>query len=416
MEKNSLNEVSQSAYKNKHSTETALLKVKDDITRAQDENHAAFLIMLDLSAAFDTIDHGILFQRFEHDFGIKGTALKWFKSYITGRKFRVCIGGEMSDDFILNYGVPQGSIIGPRAFTKYSQCVTTIIHRYGLRYHIYADDIQLYSIFDPKIPGDAAVAIFKLSCCVEDIRSWMNQNKLKLNDSKTEFFIATSSQNMNRLTDTTIRIGTTEISPAATIRNLGVVFDSNMTMSSHITSLCKSVNFILWNISRIRKFIDQDTCNTLMRTLVLSKLDYANALLLGCKQTDISRLQRLHNKAACIIYQVPRFHSTSVLLNNLHWLPINKRILFKILMYIYKCINDLAPVYLADSISLFTPSREGLRSSMDTTRLSVARSNRKYGAGSFSLEGPKLWNNIPCVVRTSPTIMVFKTSLKGHLF
>ena len=148
MEKNDLNEVFQSAYKNKHSTETALLKVKDDITRALDKNHATFLIMLDLSAAFDTIDHGILFHQFEHDFGIKGMALQWFKSYMSGRTFRVCISGEMSESVTLDYGVPQGSIIGPRALTKYAQHVATIIRQHGFMFHIYADDIQVYHTFD----------------------------------------------------------------------------------------------------------------------------------------------------------------------------------------------------------------------------------------------------------------------------
>ena len=97
-----------------------LFKVKDDITRALGENLAIFLIMLDLSAAFDTIYHGIMFHQFEHDFGIKGTALLWFRSYMSGRTFKVCISGEMSDSFTLDYGVLQGSIIGPWTFTKYA--------------------------------------------------------------------------------------------------------------------------------------------------------------------------------------------------------------------------------------------------------------------------------------------------------
>ena len=129
MQSNDLDEVNQSAYKNRHSTETALLKVTNDIALALDKNKAAFLIMLDLSAAFDTIDHDIFIHRLEHGFGIKGTALKWFSSYISGRKFRVSVGGMFSDYFDLNYGVPQGSIIGPRVFTMYSHNVASIIRR-----------------------------------------------------------------------------------------------------------------------------------------------------------------------------------------------------------------------------------------------------------------------------------------------
>lgn len=384
MERNGLNEAFQSAYKNRHSTETALIKVKDDITRALDRNHAVFLIMLDLSAAFDTIDHEILFDQFEHVYGVKGTALQWFKSYMTGRSFKVSINGEMSDDFTLDFGVPQGSIIGPRAFTKYAQYVATIIRSHGFMYHIYADDVQGYHIFNPKIAGDSVTAIFRLSNCIAEIRHWMTKNKLKLNDSKTEFFVASPPQLRHHLAGISIQIGTVEISPSEKVQNLGVVFDSAMNMSSHVTALCKSIHSYLWNISRIRRFIDIETCKTTMRALVLSKLDYGNAVLLGCNNADTRRLQRLQIKAARIIYQVPKRHSASALLTKLHWLSIDNRIIFKTMLYIYKCMNDLAPIYLTNSVSTFTPNRAGLRSSRDTLRLDVPRISRKYGAGSRS--------------------------------
>ncbi|XP_072043250.1 uncharacterized protein [Amphiura filiformis] len=242
MHANELDELCQSAYKEKHSTETALLKVTNDIARAIDDNKAVFLIMLDLSAAFDTIDHDILFSRLEHGFGIKGTVLQWFKSYISGRQFRVSVGGVMSDRHVLECGVPQGSIIGPRVFTKYSQYIANIIRRHGLHFHIYADDVQIYMFFNPKIPGDSACAIFKLSMCVEEVRDWM------------------------------------------------------------------LFNFLLWNLSRIRRFVTEDASSNAMRALVLSKIDYANALLSGCRSKDVARLQRLQNRAARIIF---KFHAVT---------------------------------------------------------------------------------------------------------
>ena len=107
---------------------------------------------------------------------------------ITGRHFRISVGGNMSEEFILECSVPQGSVIGPRVFTMYSQYVSTIIRRHGLNYHIYADDVQIYMSFDPNVPGDAACAIFKITSCVEELRVWLMKNMLKLNDAKTEFF------------------------------------------------------------------------------------------------------------------------------------------------------------------------------------------------------------------------------------
>ena len=124
--------------------------VKNDIERALDDKNAVFLVMLDLSAAFDTIGHDIPMQHLEHGFGIKGTALNWFHSYITGRHFRISVGSNMSEEFILECYVPQGSAIGSRVFSMYSHnYVSSKIIRHGLNYHIYADDVKIYMSFDP---------------------------------------------------------------------------------------------------------------------------------------------------------------------------------------------------------------------------------------------------------------------------
>ena len=329
----------------------------------------------------------------------------------------MCVAGKQSDVFPLEFGVPQGSIIGPKAFIMYSQPVAQIIRFHGIKFHIYADDIQLYITFNPQIPGEAAVATYRLTSCVADIRRWMTENKLKLNDSKTEFFISASQKNMSKLSHINIRIGNETISPSNTIKNLGVTFDPSMTMSSHITSLCQSINFNLRNISRIRRFIDKESCAHAMRALILSRLDYANSLLAGCRGSDITRLQRLQNRAARIIFQVPCRHSSSPLLQSLHWLPIEKRIIFKILLYVYKSLHGLTPTYLSDSISLHKPSRQGLRSAMDATRLMVPpRSRRMVGERAFPICAPKLWNDLPSTIRSASSPQTFKRQLKTQLF
>ena len=239
---------------------------------------------------------------------------------------------------------------------------------------------------------------------------------LKMNDSKTELFIAASKYNITRLSDTTIQIGCAEIVPSPTIKNLGITFDTAMTMSNQITSMCKSINFLLWNLAKIRRFIDQDASSNAMRALILSKLAYGNALLFGCNVKDLARLQRLQNRAARIVYQVPRRHSTSPLLNSLHWLPVDKRIRFKILLHVFKVLNGLSPIYLTDYIATYIPPRKGLRSELDITRLVIPRSNRKIGDGSFSVSGPTIWNQLPATLRTSLTVESFKKGLKTYIF
>ena len=169
----------------------------------------------------------------------------------------------------------------------------------------------------------------------------------------------------------------------------------SIRMTPHIIATRKSINFTLWNMSRIRKFIDRDSCSHAMRALVLSRLDYANSLLAGCNTGDIKRLETLQNKAARIIFRVPRLESATPLLNTLHWLPVKKRIIFKTLLYVYKVLNGLAPAYLTRFISLYTVPREGLRSAKDTLRLNVPKTQLKISDGLFSSFGPKTGTNYP---------------------
>ena len=142
MTANNLFPVLQSAYRQNHSTETALLKVKNDLLLNMDKGHVTLLVMLDLSAAFDTVDHGILLHRLQSKLGLRDKALSWFKSYLAGRTQQVSVNGSLSDKFSLSCGVPQGSCLGPLLFTASS--LFDIMKSHLPSVHTYADDTQLY--------------------------------------------------------------------------------------------------------------------------------------------------------------------------------------------------------------------------------------------------------------------------------
>ena len=188
---NSLFDPLQSAYRDKHYTETDLIKVQNVILSALDACSSAILLMLDLSAAFDTIDHDILLSRLCNVYGITGNALDWFRSYLTGRIQRVVIEDSVSVDQELDFGVPRGSVLGPRIYCMYTKPVSDIIQRYGLSHCSYADDTQLYMTMDHS-NNDWRDGLARFELCVSEIREWINQNMLKLNDDKTELIVFTS--------------------------------------------------------------------------------------------------------------------------------------------------------------------------------------------------------------------------------
>ena len=247
---------------------------------------------------------------------------------------------NLSDNIELKYGLPQGSVIGPLGFVFYTHVVGGILRQHHLNYHIYADDIQIYTVVDPTVPGDSACALFKLTRCVHDIKQWMIKNKLKLNPDKTEFFIFSSPYHQSRLNNLSLQLDDTVILPSATVRNLGVTFDCNMTMTQHVTNLCQSVNWQIRNIYKIRRFIDSDTCANIVRALILSRLDYCNLLFNGIIQKNLVRLQKLQNKCARLVNMQPRSCHITPLLMDLHWLRVPERIIFKRLLYVWM---DSAP-------------------------------------------------------------------------
>ena len=172
----------QSAYRSGHSTETVLLRVVNDILSALDNNKVSALLLLDLSAAFDTIDHNILLSRLRSFFGIQSTALEWFGSYLSDRYQCVSVNNKSSTLSPLMYGVPQGSVLGPLLFVLYTAPLSDVISRHSVSHHLYADDTQLLKSFSPD-QFSAAASV--LQTCADGTKDWMTENQLKLNDDKT---------------------------------------------------------------------------------------------------------------------------------------------------------------------------------------------------------------------------------------
>ncbi len=413
MSENKLHSIFQSAYKCFHSTETALLRIHNDCNRAIDDEQSVVLILLDLSAAFDTVDHQILLDTLSTHVGIQGKALEWFKSYLSDRSQSVCIEGVYSDQHQLTCGVPQGSVLGPLLFTVYTQPLADIVSKYGISHHFYADDTQLYLTFKQKVPGAAEAARHKIQSCIQEIREWMASRKLKLNDSKTEMLLIHSRYRKGQEFPE-VQIGDELITCNDSARNIGVVFDCYLSMDKQVSAITQQAFMELRNIAKVRNFFPPGALETLCHAFITSRLDNGNSLLYGLPKKLLNRLQYVQNSMARMITSTRKYDHITPVLKELHWLPITARINFKVLLITYKCLNGLAPEYLSELLKPF--DTQGMRSTEQGLLLIPRTHLVTYGDRAFSRAAPYLWNQLPRHIRNSSSVNVFKSRLKTYLF
>jgi len=215
-----------------------------------------------------------------------------------------------------------------------------------------------------------------------------------------------------------VKIGSSTISPVNCVRDLGVLIDNHLTLSSHVTNVCRTAFFSLQTIGHLRKYLDGPTTERLVHAFISSRLDSCNSLLYGLPDAEVEKLQRVQNSAARLVVGAKKHDHVQPILDKLHWLPVRKRILFKVLLMVYKSLNNLAPTYIKDLIKPYKPSRplrssaKGLLKIPDAARSALVN----YGERAFSIAAPTEWNNLPEAVRSASSLQCFKTTLKTHLF
>ena len=316
---------------------------------------------------------------------------------------------------VVSHGVPQGSVLGPIIFSLYTSPICDIIEQHGVKFHLYADDTQLYLTFAPKSSGSSASAIESLTQTVNDLQSWMTENYLKLNGDKTEFLIMTSPSLRASIRLPPFSIGDSDIDRCTRARNLGTIFDDAASMAAHVQQVCKTSFFHLRNISSIRSSLTKSACERLVHAFISSRIDSCNSLLINIPAVLLVKLQRIQNTAARVILKKPKRHSATELLKELHWLPVKQRIDFKVACLVFKCVTGEAPSYLSCLVTPYVSNRE-LRS-VDQNLLTQPRvSLKSYGERCFMFYGPKLWNSLPSNLRHCDSYPCFKRLLKTHLF
>jgi hypothetical protein len=397
-------DVKQSAYRRHHSTETALLSVVSDLASALDDGHSIIMIAMDVSAAFDTVQHSILLTRLS-DCGIQEGAREWLSSYLSGRTNVVKYKGQQSSQTKVIHGVPQGSCLGPILFNLYMAPLGKLLTQSGTLHHIYADDVLIYFIHH----DDSSIANYQK--VLDDVTEWMNLNYLSINPGKTQALLVHNNRTKNfDLPQLSIMGEQLTICTTGSMIYLGVKIDCHLNLSSQVDMVCRGAFAKLKIIRRVRSSLKQSTALKLSNALVISRIDHCCTLIAGTNKKEKEKMQRVMNATARVVCKVNRTSSVTENLRNLKWLRIEARCRYRVACMVYKIMNGRAPAYL--ELIKYKPTRE-LRS-MDGNSLVPAHSKKKSGKLMLKVVASAVWNGLPQLMREKKTFTSFKSAIFEH--
>ena len=300
-------------------------------------------LYIDLKKAFDTVDHVILLDILENA-GVRNVECEWFKSYFTNRKQKVKVDDKLSDVRAIQYGVPQGSILGPLLFIMYINTLPKSVLGIECKINLYADDAVL--LFKARSP-DVLESNMKVG--LEDICNWLKIHKLTLNTGKTKYMIFGSKQRLANFKNVKVSIGKNEIERVSDFKYLGVILVENLTYERHIDQIAKKISRKIGFLRRSAKpYIPGDIFKLLCNALIMPQFDYCDVVWSNCSLGLLDRLTKLHNRMARMILGAhPRTHICD-LFSALQWKDLFSRWHFHRMCEVFKCVHCIAPQYLSE--------------------------------------------------------------------
>ena len=392
----------QSGFRSLHSTLTALLEATDAWSVNIDNGLLNGVVFIDLTKAFDTIDHEIILRKMSY-LGVDQAAIKWFSSYLSGRTQRCSVNGKLSTARTLSCGVPQGSILGPLLFLIYINDLPNSLQNAVPR--MFADDTNLTLSVKTLTELKLALApeLNNLSC-------WLKANKLSLNVAKTELMIIGSRQRLSaQCDDVEIRIDDQIIERVDHTKSLGLFIDAHLSWCKHVEEICKKVSSAIGALKRVRPFISKETAIQIYNALIIPHFDYCSPVW-DCLSGYLSeKLQKLQNRAARVITKSPFDTSSNHLLSTLDWERLFLRRKKQKALMMFKTMNGLAPDYLQ---SLFSQRHSVYNLRDSEGKLTLPKPNTNYLKRSFSYSGAMLWNNLPKCLKNAVSVNNFKQIIK----
>lgn len=401
----------QSGFRKIHSTETALIKIVDDLLFSLDKNRVSGMILIDYCKAFDMIDHSILLEKLQA-YGMVNSSVNWFQSYLNDRRQLVSLGGKQSSMTFVHHGVPQGSILGPLLFIAFINDLP--LHVGSSMIDLYADDTTLTSSSNYD---SINLLQESLNNSITEVVDWATANKLPINESKTKALLVTGKRLLSKIeVNPTIMVNKTEIELVSSVKLLGLEIDSELSFHPHVDKLCKKLSQRIAILKKIRSCLPLKQRLLYYNAMIRPIMDYVNVIWTSCDNESLGRILKLQKRAARVILNTDYKTPSVQLFNKLKWLPFYEEAKLAKCCLAYKRINNQVPIYIKDMLML-NSERHTRNTRYGNINLVSPKFIRKTEGGrTFTVTTCQAWNALSLDCRKVSSYSIFRSHYWNILF
>ena len=390
-----------------HSINHALVSLTEAIKKSLDNRKFGCGIFIDLQKDFDTVNHTILLMKLEH-YGIRGTSLDWFESYLSDRKQYVSVNGSNSDYLNVTCGVPQGSVLGPLLFLIYINDLPLSSSK--LTFYLFADDTNIYCESE-----SLTQLLSVVNKELKKVKTWLDVNKLSLNIDKTNFIIFRSPQH-SFSEIVCIKFGKFPIKQTSYVKFLGVLLDENLSWKYHLTELSKKLARTCGIFFKVRHVLPINILILLYNSLFSPFLQYGILVWGLTFESYINPVFLLQKRVIRAIAFEHFTSSTTPLFSDLKILKLRDLFKLKLLTFVYECVNKISPSCFHSFFDLVESVHQHHTRQVAKNHIFLTQKNTlQYGLRSVRYYGAKCWNEIPVGIKISPSAISFRRKLKAFL-
>ena len=407
LNKYSLIHETQSGFRQKHSCQTALVKLIDQWMACIDKGDIIGSLFLDFRKAFDLVNHNILIKKLSI-YKVSNSSLQWFISYLESRQQTIDSGQGMSIRSLIRSGVPQGSILGPILFLLFINDLPLLLN--SCHVDFFADDATAHTsnqnieIINAELQSDFSIAV-----------SWSKQNKLPINYDKTTYMVIGAKKRVQDEYQLELSADNHAINKVTKQRLLGIIIDDHLSWTAHIDHLCSTLAAKISLLRQLSTYVPQDVQKLYYQSYILPLLDYGSNTWGTTSCANIERLSKLQKRAARIILKADFFTPSKLMFETLGWLSVPKRLLYNKAILTYKALNNMTPAYITNLLTPISKTHSLSLRSSENGVLCIPRSRSALYDRSFSHSASKLWNSLPQNIRIINSFRSFKTDLRNYI-